>query len=283
MKNLNLLAFAGLLPLLLCLLRCASEAPPAPSPPSPVQSTLVGIKSQATEAEAYAFFSFLQALQQERDPAADRQLHRAATQFFPDSTRHPDFDLYGLEISFCDSIRLLYYEYSRPTPPEHHPYLGVFTKAGRPLSILSLQEAAWGGYAAVNLIDGQTIEVESYEVYDAEGYYQDQLHYDYYRIDSLGQLYPLTRPQRSSEGRRYVEASWRLLSRAELAAYRPEALTHMQQELLAEYGQIFTQRKWQRYFERQDWYHPRTREAEAQLSGLETVNLATIRALLKAY
>ncbi len=283
MKKLHISRLWGLASLFIYFASCAPEQHPSALPYSAAQTTLVGIKASETPADAYAFYSFLQQLQQERDSLQNRALNEEATRFFPDSTQHSELDLYGLEISFRDSIRLLYYEYSRAIPPESYAYLGVFSKGGHALDILPIKETAKDGYTAINLIDELTVELEYYDVYDEEGFHQDHLIFEYYKIDANGQLQSLTRPEQVSADRDYAEASLRLLSKQELEAYEPQQLELMQQELLAEYGQVFAERKWQRYFEQQDWYYSKTYEAEAQLSGLEQVNLAKIRSLLKAY
>ena len=246
---------------------------------------LVSIKEEEPQEGPgeYAFFNFLQQVAHPTEDDLDTALEKEAALFFPDSTFHPGYALHGLEIPYLDSIRLLYYEFSKNDPPQSRAYLGVFSKSGKALDVLPLKEATYDGNAAVTLIDQSTLELEYYNIYDAEGYQEDVLTFEYYDLGPNGRLRPLSRPEQVSDGRKYLEASLRLLSRSELEKYKPRELRMMQLEVLADYGQIFDSPRWRRYFKRQYWYTPRHSKVDHLLSDLEKVNLAKIAEIQKAY
>ncbi len=228
---------------------------------------------------SFAFYSFIKNLSAPSTDALQGALHEEAKNFFPDSTMHPGLSLFGVELAYTDSIRLLYYEFSKAVPPESYAYLSSFTKGGLPIEVLPLKEASFNGNAAVNIIDDAVLELEYYDVYTREGHQEEELAFEYYQIEADGHLSLLSTPSFISEEREYLEASARLLSMDELKRYEARELKILELELLAQYGQVFSDPKWQSYFEKTNWYLPRDQEAEALLSGLEKINLQKIRQL----
>lgn len=229
------------------------------------------------------FFSFLQKLADRGADIPSAAFAKEAQGFFPDSTFHSGLSFFGVELAYLDSIRLLYYEFSRALPPESHAYLGVFSKSGFPLDILPIKEASYNGNAAANLIDGEVIELEYYDVYDAQGMQELELNFEYYSINAQGKLQKLSTPAQVNPDRTYLEASSRLLSQVELQRYSASELEEMEMELLAAYGQQFSDRKWQELFSQNYWYTPQHEEVEHLLSDLEKVNLKNIRQLHVIY
>ena len=227
----------------------------------------------------YAFFNFIQNLGQAKSDDLQTQLHLEAKSFFPDSTLHPQLELFGAELEYNDSIRLLYFEYSRAVPPESHAYLSSFSKTGRRLDVLSIREASYNGNAAVNIIDQQILELEYYDVYDHQGGQHLELAFEHYWVLPNGRFKKLSHAQDISSDRKYLEASTRLLSKDELQRYQPQQLEFMEMELLAEYGMVFKSSRWQRYFDQQQWYTARSSAVEEDLSDLEKVNLDKLRQL----
>lgn len=55
-----------------------------------------------------------------------------------------------------------------------------------------------------------------------------------------------------------------------------EAIDRMHHEILAEYGQRFTEEKWQQYFSEKDWYQAKHDDVKELLSPLDRSNLAFI-------
>ncbi len=278
MKNRYIIIFAGAFLLLIGLISCAKLQ-------GSTELNFAGLmvsNQNAKTSEApgsFAFYSFLKNLSAPSTDSLQTALHEEAKNFLPDSTLHSGLALFGVELAYTDPIRLLYYEFSQAVPVESYAYLASFTKSGLPIEVLSLKEASFNGNAAVNIIDGSVIELEYYDVYTQEGHQEEELAFEYYRIEADGQLSPLSTPRFISEERAYLEASARLLSTAELKRYETRELKLLELELLAQYGHIFSDPKWQTYFEKTDWYLPRDQDAEALLSGLEKVNLEKIRQL----
>lgn len=235
--------------------------------------------SSAEEPGEMAFFSFLQNLSDPNRSVAKVDFLEEASLFLPDSTIHTNLFLFGVELNYTDSTRLIYYDFSDSVDQESHAYIGVFSKGGKTLDVLPIKEASFNGNAAVNIIDQEIIELEYYAVYDAEGYQQNELAFEYFKVDNKGQLQQLSMPISYTSDRQFVEASTRLLSFDELKRYTPEQLEIMEMELLADYGQRFDVKKWQSYFEQQSWYTPRHQEVEDLLSGLELTNLRKLRLL----
>ena len=276
MKRLHYIIFPSLFIALTVLISCVKQQGPSSLG---AMGLLVNNESDHAIAEpgAYAFYSFLQQLSAPQTDSLQTVLHQAAPIFLPDSTLHADLTLFGVELAYTDSIRLLYYEYTKATPPESYAYLASFNQGGRALDLVAIKEASYNGNAAVNLIDGEILEMEYYDVYNQEGMQEFALNFEYYQILADGRLQLLSKPERISSERAYLEASTRLLSSDELKRYPAPQLKTMEMELLAEYGQIFSSSQWQEYFEQQAWYTARHAECEAMLSGLELVNLRKIR------
>ena len=174
-----------------------------------------------------------------------KNIQLAAQRFFPDSTIHEDHQLQGHLIPYPDSLNLLFYEYALDGdgPLQSNMYLGTFSSEGDAQDILDIKEVSYDGSIAVNLIDGQILEVEYYDffrkdnVHKAGMYTEHQLdsdvprwqnvalrqehdkqnivefyYYENYRIDQQGRFIQLSRADSVNLSRQFPHTSIRVLS-----------------------------------------------------------------------
>lgn len=76
---------------------------------------------------------------------------------------------------------------------------------------------------------------------------------------------------------RFPDASTRLLDDAELSGMSKQDLKIMRNEIFARHGYVFKTPEMEAYFAAQPWYHQRSADVTAQLSGIEQRNLALIK------
>ena len=100
----------------------------------------------------------------------------------------------------------------------------------------------------------------------------------YYKIDSVGKIYPLIENFRKSKNRKYSFTSERFVSIEELDSMRYLDLGVMRNEIFADYGYSFKTEKWQDYFKQFDWYKPLNdnEKINDKLNAIEKVNIKLI-------
>ncbi len=255
--------------------------------------------------EIKAFSHFLKEMSREQMIASgDEDLQQLATFYFPDSTVTKGFDLHAREIGNLDTFRLVFYEYFDLYSPENDSYLGIFSPGGKALDIHHMKEVSFEGNVNINLIDQQLIEISYYDFFEkqkfgknrlipTEGFYMNNFKgkkdivegyiYEYYKIDSEGQLKSITENTSVSISRKYPQSSARLLSFSELEELSYDAILRMKNEILAEHGYIFSNKVIQKQFNNEDWYQPRHVNVDTLFTEIEKINLSKLQKLERQY
>ena len=206
-------------------------------------------------AEIKAFSHFLAEMASEPMIASgDEKLQQMATIYFPDTTVIKGFDLHAREIGNLDTFRLVYYEYFDLYSSDNVSHLGIFSPSGEPLDILKMKNVSFEGNANINLIDEQLIEISYFDFFEkeqfgknglvpTEGFYLHKFDekrgimegyiYEYYRINSDGQLNFISENNNVSIKRKYPQSSARVLSFSELKELSSEAILRMKNEIFS--------------------------------------------------
>ena len=255
--------------------------------------------------EIKAFTHFLEEMASEPMIASgDEKLQQMATIYFPDTTVIEGFDLHAREIGNLDTFRLVYYEYFDLYSSDNTAYFGVFSPTGEPLDILKMKNISFEGNANINIIDHQLIEISYFDFFEKEQFEKNglvlteefYLHdfdkkrgimegyiYEYYRINSNGQLKSISENTTVSIKRKYPQSSARVLSFSELKELPIDAIVRMKNEILAQHGYIFSNEEIQNQFDKEDWYLAWYTDVEAYISEIEKINLAKLQKLERQY
>ncbi len=252
-----------------------------------------------------AFNDFMAEMARENMIASgDKDLHQLARSYFPDSTVIEGFDLHAREIGGFDTFRLVFYEYFDLYSPKSESYLGIFDSGGKAHDIHKLKKVSFEGNVNINIIDEQLLEISYYDFFEkkqfgkngllpVEGFYLNDLKgkegiaegyiYEYYRIDSLGQILSISDETFASLDRKYPQSSARILSFSELEGFSYDMIQRMKNEIFAQHGYIFFNKVIQKQFEKESWYKPRRMNIEGMLSEIEKINLAKLQQLEKRF
>lgn len=264
-----------------------------------------------------AFNRFIKNLSANEEQGNEAQLLDQARLYFPDSTIFANHFLFGREITYRDSFRILFYEFSPATTANSHIYLGSFHPSGSIIDLLKVKELSFDGNISINLIDDEVVEFEYADFYLNDSFYQSNRYlckvpdslknlsdetehmalrhyakqndfeqttfYENYRINEDGYFERLSNEFQVIEARKYPATSTRVLSYQELDRYKLPQLALMRNEIYASHGYIFTDKKLRRYFNRKKWYDPVHSQVEEFFNDIELINLAKIQKMEMTY
>ena len=282
-----------------------------------VKVVLTSEKGKSIAEEMLDFNRFVAQLSNASADEITSKLQKQAKFYFPDSTVFNNHYLFGHEIPYRDSFRLLLYEYSTEDASKNHMYLGSFSLSGKVLDILKTETlTAHDGNISINLVDGEYLEVEyadfglkhsfyesnrycnklpdslkitpenpvtKYKKYTRQNDFEQHIFYKYYQIDSVGLFVQLNNTTFDFPDRKYPLVSSKILSFEELNQYSNKQLAYMKQEIFAVHGLVFTSKKWKRAFRKQEWYAPKFINVDYLLSNIEQINIAKIDQAMITY
>jgi hypothetical protein len=279
-------------------------------PPKPLKTS-----NPASDKESIQSFStFLRNIATYQMVAAGQtNLQEEVSKYLPDSTISAGFDLHLREIGGIDTFRLVFHEYFDLYDDWSKAYLTVFSLEGKALQAKRLQELSFEGNTSINIIDEALIEIAYHDFFAKdrspsslvvlrpsieepkrkrrkkrkyESIHPNKVEgtiYEYYRITQTGILSPLSQMNDFSAGRNYPQASFRLLSRTELASLTKSDLGLIKSEMLAEHGYIFQDDNSAKHYQKQPWYKAQHYNVDSLLSDVERYNYQLLQQLEQDY
>ncbi len=249
-----------------------------------------------------AFLQFIYQLTQLTSiNSSDQELWQSAQRFLPETRQHKSHNLSVQWITHTDSIFLLFYDYRQVASDEGNMYLGSFTKDGKLLDQLPLNDISFDGTFSVHKLEQNILELvyrdfsmetfsftphefeQAPDVYATDMATQSRMtertRYQYYEINDSGSFSPLSKISFPESDRIFPQASERLLSKDELIVLDESDLQMMRFEIQASYGYIFEEEFWLEYFSEKNWYEARVKNIDQQLSDVERINLNKIMAV----
>lgn len=134
-----------------------------------------------------------------------------------------------------------------------------------------------GNNCEINLIRDSLLEINSWDVMNSEHGMKSNYSnykYNYLLINENG--FREVKVGVPSKGRKYPQASIRVLSKKELMKMSLADLDIMRNEIFADHGYIFKTQKWSNYFKNKSWYKPRYQNVNSKLTLIERINVERI-------
>lgn len=297
---------AFLISFLIYLISCTSSDNANPGNGIVAKPVQASLKNGMTKgAKIKAFSTFLQKLSDDQMiPASETELHASVEEYLPDSTISKGFDLHIQEIGRIDTFRLVFHEYFDLYDDWSKTYLDIFSPAGEILQCVRMWDLSFEGSTNINFINNTIVELAYHDFFDEKNILShaivpDQLFfvdkyskrsdriegtiYEYYEIDTKGQLKKLSQKSSISKARYFPQASAKLLTTSEVIHYKIDEIKLMKEEILAENGFIFSDLSTQNYFEKQSWYTPMLEYNDSLLTDIEHMNFNLLSKIEKEY